>query len=91
MPLYEITGPGGKVYEIEGPPGATKEQIVQAVQAKLAQQQAATETAGLGEALKGGVKQFGRTVGTGVVGAFAPEEAARRSLIEADQARAAGE
>ena len=30
MPLYEITGPGGKVYEIEGPPGASKEQIVQA-------------------------------------------------------------
>lgn len=91
MPLYEITGPGGKVYEIEGPPGASKEQIVQAVQAKLAAQQAATETASAGEALKGGFKQFGRTVGTGIVGAFAPEEAARRSLIEAEQARAAGE
>ena len=90
MPLYEITGPGGKVYEIEGPPGASKEQIVQAVQAKLAAQQAATETASAGEALKGGFKQFGRTVGTGIVGAFAPEEAARRSLIEAEQARAAG-
>jgi len=91
MPLYEITGPGGKVYEIEGPPGATKEQIVQAVQAKLSQQKPPVETAGLGEALKGGFRQFGRTVGTGIVGAFAPEEAARRSLIEADQARAAGE
>lgn len=40
------------------------------------------ETAGLGEALKGGAKQFGRTFGTGVVGAFAPEEAAQRFLKE---------
>lgn len=40
------------------------------------------ETAGLGEALKGGFKQFGRTVGTGIVGAFAPEEAAQRFLKE---------
>jgi len=86
MPLYEITGPGGKVYEIEGPPGASKEQIVQAVQAKLAAQQAATETASAGEALKGGFKQFGRTVGTGIVGAFAPEEAAQRYLKESKEA-----
>lgn len=40
------------------------------------------ETAGLGESLKGGLRQFGRTFGTGVVGAFAPEEAAQRFLKE---------
>jgi hypothetical protein len=34
MPLYEITGPDGKVSEIEGPPNATNKQIVEAVQAK---------------------------------------------------------
>lgn len=27
MPIYQITGLNGKVYQIEGPPGATKEQI----------------------------------------------------------------
>lgn len=32
MPVYEITGPDGKVYEIEGPSGATKEQVVDALQ-----------------------------------------------------------
>ncbi len=35
MPLYEITGPDGKTYEIEGPAGATKQQVVEAVLAKL--------------------------------------------------------
>ena len=35
MPLYEIQGPDGKLYEIEGPPNATKEQIVAAVQRGL--------------------------------------------------------
>ena len=35
MPLYEITGPDGRTYEIEGPAGATKQQVVEAVLAKL--------------------------------------------------------
>jgi hypothetical protein len=35
MPLYQIEAPDGKTYEIEGPPGATKEQVAQAVIAKL--------------------------------------------------------
>lgn len=86
MAVYEVTGPGGKVYEVEGPAGASKEQVLQVLQAKLAAQQAKTETAGLGEALKGGFKQFGRTFGTGIVGAFAPEEAAQRYLKESKEA-----
>jgi len=35
MPLYIITGPDGVEYEIEGPAGASKEQVIKAVQAKL--------------------------------------------------------
>ena len=35
MVTYEIKGPGGKIYEIDGPEGASKEQIVAAIQAKL--------------------------------------------------------
>jgi hypothetical protein len=34
MPLYEITAPDGKTYEIQGPPGATQEQVAQAVLAR---------------------------------------------------------
>ena len=39
MPLYEITSPEGVTYEIEGPEGATKAQIVAAIEQKLAAQQ----------------------------------------------------
>jgi hypothetical protein len=35
MVTYEIKGPDGKIYEIDGPEGASKEQIVAAIQAKL--------------------------------------------------------
>jgi hypothetical protein len=34
MPLYEITAPDGNTYQIEGPEGATKEQVAAAVLAK---------------------------------------------------------
>jgi hypothetical protein len=34
MPTYEIAAPDGKTYEIEGPAGATKEQVIAAVIAK---------------------------------------------------------
>ena len=36
MPLYEIAGPDGKIYEIEGPAGATREEVIAAIQARLA-------------------------------------------------------
>jgi hypothetical protein len=35
MPLYQITGPDGKLYEIEGPEGATREEVIAAIQARL--------------------------------------------------------
>jgi len=35
MATYEIQGPDGKIYQIDGPKGATKEQVVSAIQARL--------------------------------------------------------
>ena len=35
MATYEIQGPDGKVYQIDGPKGATKEQVVAAIQDRL--------------------------------------------------------
>ena len=34
MPLYSIEGPDGKTYKIEGPENATREQVIQAIQAR---------------------------------------------------------
>ena len=45
MPLYSIEGPGGKTYEIEGPENATRDQVIQAIQAKLTPEQPSAEDA----------------------------------------------
>ena len=39
MPLYEITAPDGKVYEIEGPAGASQRDLVLATQRHIREQQ----------------------------------------------------
>ena len=31
MPIYSIKGPDGKTYSLEGPAGATREQVIQEV------------------------------------------------------------
>jgi hypothetical protein len=41
MPLYEITAPDGKVYEIEGPAGASQRDLVLATQRHIRDQQTA--------------------------------------------------
>ena len=39
MALYEVTGPDGKQYEVEGPAGATDAQIINAVTSQLREQE----------------------------------------------------
>jgi hypothetical protein len=39
MPTYEIDGPGGKTYSIEGPPDMSRDQVVAAIKRRLPQQQ----------------------------------------------------
>ncbi len=51
MPTYNITGPDGKNYSIDGPAGATKEQVVRAIMAKMQQPQATSSA--LGAAARG--------------------------------------
>ena len=35
MPLYSIQGPDGRTYELEGPEGATRDQVIAAIQAQM--------------------------------------------------------
>jgi len=98
MPLYQITGPDGKLYEIEGPEGATREEVIAAIQARLPPESTepavappAPETTIGGEvveAFKGllpGAIGLGETAITGAA-ALLPEDyeqAVRREVSEA--------
>jgi hypothetical protein len=39
MPTYEIDGPGGKIYSIDGPPDMSRDQVVAAIKRRLPQQE----------------------------------------------------
>jgi hypothetical protein len=47
MPTFEFTSPEGKKYSVDGPPGATKEQAFQVLQARLAGGQVDSAIAGV--------------------------------------------
>jgi hypothetical protein len=61
MPTYEIAAPDGKTYEIEGPAGATKEQVIAAVIAK-------NPSAGLPPSKERTFGEAAKDIGAGVVG-----------------------
>lgn len=66
MARYRITAPDGNAYEITGPEDATKEELISAVERKIAAQQPAIQTAGVGEAFKGALKRGLSTQATGI-------------------------
>jgi len=79
MTTYRISAPNGKTYEIEGPPGATQEQVIQAVLAQSPEAGQPPETSFLGqvgEAVKGVIPGAVGLVEQAAIGASAllPEE-----------------
>ena len=94
MPLYQITGPDGKIYQIEGPEGATREQVIQAIQMRMAQQEITPtpeEEQGLlgmtGSAIMRGAKQTGSLLAdvlpAQIATAVGADEYAARQMAEA--------
>ncbi len=86
MTTYRISAPNGKTYEIEGPPGATREQVIQAVLAQAPEAGQAPETTFLGqvgEAFKGVIPGAIELVEQAAIGASA--------LLPQEQERAARE
>jgi len=75
MPLYQIQGPDGKTYEIEGPAGATRDQVIQAIMAKMPPGGIQTPT-GTKNPLMGAL---GRAAGLAASGVEAVAEVAERA------------
>jgi hypothetical protein len=89
MPIYEITAPDGKTYEIEGPPGASRQDVINAVLARnpaAGQAPAAPRLPkkGIMAALAGGAKRMGSTFETGLESLIDPNLAAQRGVARSE-------
>lgn len=83
MPTYSITGPDGRLYSIDGPEGASREEVIAAIQQQLASQPQQTTqegTAGFFEAAKGSAKRLLSSAQTAVTAPMGAEEAAQAGL-----------
>lgn len=82
MPIYKVQAPDGSIIKIEGPDGATDDQLIQAAQSAFSERQQAPEKP------RGGVGQFlgnlaaGAVRGAGSIGAtlLSPIDAAARAM-----------
>lgn len=82
MPLYSIKGPDGNTYQIEGPEGATREQIIDAIQYKLGRQ---AKPAVKPETTFGGnVKEFFKGLAPGAVGLVESAAVGASALLPKD-------
>ena len=80
MPSYKIEIPGQGSFNVDSPTELTDAQAYQAVQEQL-QREAQPQTAGIGEALKGGTKRLIESIRTGIEAPFiGGEEAATRGI-----------
>ncbi len=104
MPLYQITGPDGNLYEIEGPEGATRQQVIAAVQKRMASQEEAGVEARLQqlraereELLKpkptvgGNIKEFGKGLVPGAIGLLETAGTGIAAMLPDDTEKAARE
>ena len=85
MPTYSIQGPDGKTYSIDGPPNATREEIIGAIQARLQAQPAPAKPRepGIVESGIAGAKKLLSSQRTALESPFGTEEAARAGLARA--------
>lgn len=104
MPLYQITGPDGNLYEIEGPEGATRQQVIAAVQKRMASQEEAGVESRLQqlraereELLKpkptvgGNIKEFGKGLVPGAINLLESAGTGISALLPDDTEKAARE
>ena len=92
MAEYRVQDPDGNIIRIQGPEGATDEQLKQVAareyytNKQIESNPTMQETAGVGEALVGGTKRFLSSIGTGLTAPFVGgEEAATRGIAREEK------
>jgi len=84
MPIYSVQGPDGRIYDIEGPEGASDAEVVSALEAHLASQPKPKK--GLLAALGKGAESTLSGLRTGIQGTFgSAEEAAKAGLQRGEE------
>jgi hypothetical protein len=83
MPIYSVQGPDGRIYDIEGPEGASDAEVVSALEAHLASQPKPKK--GLLAALGKGAESTLSGLRTGIGKYVNPEEAARAGLERGEE------
>ena len=84
MPIYRIQAPDGKIYRIEGPPGASDEDLFQTVAEQNPAAVQAAPKEGIMAALVGGAKRMGSTFETGLESLIDPNLAAQRGVARSE-------
>jgi len=80
MPIYSVQGPDGRIYDIEGPEGASDADVISALEEHLASKPKPKK--GLMAALGKGIESAASQTRTGVAGAFGSAEEAAKAGIE---------
>lgn len=93
MTTYSIKAPNGQTYQIEGPAGASADEVAQAVLAQNPEAGVVPRESTIGSELVRGAKQLGSSLQTGIGALFGSPEAAAQAGVERGQAigEAAGE
>ena len=78
MPIYSVQGPDGRIYDVEGPAGASEADVLAFVAAHA--DELPSKRTGLGAALGKGIESTLSQMRTGLAGLVSPEEAAKAGL-----------
>lgn len=84
MPTYRIQAPNGRTYEIEGPPGATAEQVIAEVLRRHPDAGTPKQSGVLAQ-IKRGFEQLGSQSRTGIAGLLDPNKAAEEGLQRGEE------
>jgi len=82
MPIYSVKGPDGRIYDVQGPEGASDEQVIAFLQQHLAEQPQQKPKEGLIAGLEKGAESTFSQLRSGIGSLFGSGEEAARAGLE---------